>query len=167
MVRPWRSKGLGHGCGGGIGSAVAAIGGGGSEGRGLDRTRLKKWTARSFDRRPHLEGAFFGGVAEGRRAFLVASTFSSTMPASWGRRRSPMSHPANRSPFRRECPSRYLVTRETLEVMGAGGRIINVASELAYLGRQNASVYVASKERISGSHGLWRASSRRISWSTP
>lgn len=43
-----------------------------------------------------------------------------------------------------------LVTRETLKFMGAGGRIINVASELAYLGRQNASVYVATKAAILG-----------------
>ena len=43
-----------------------------------------------------------------------------------------------------------LVTRETLKAMGAGGRIINVASELAYLGRQNASVYVASKAALLG-----------------
>jgi 3-oxoacyl-[acyl-carrier protein] reductase len=43
-----------------------------------------------------------------------------------------------------------LVTRETLKFMGAGGRIINVASELAYLGRQNASVYVASKAALLG-----------------
>lgn len=42
----------------------------------------------------------------------------------------------------------FLVGREALRRMSAqraGGRVINVASELAYLGRANASVYCASK----------------------
>jgi 3-oxoacyl-[acyl-carrier protein] reductase len=38
-----------------------------------------------------------------------------------------------------------LVAREALKAMEAGGRIINIASELAYLGRQNASGYCATK----------------------
>jgi 3-oxoacyl-[acyl-carrier protein] reductase len=41
-----------------------------------------------------------------------------------------------------------LCAREALKVMGAGGRIINVASELAYLGRQTASGYCATKGAI-------------------
>ena len=41
----------------------------------------------------------------------------------------------------------FLVGREAIRVMqgGGGGRVINVASELAYLGRENCSVYCASK----------------------
>ena len=39
--------------------------------------------------------------------------------------------------------------------MGAGGRIVNVASELAYLGRQNASVYVATKAALLGLTRSW------------
>ncbi|MBK1840533.1 SDR family oxidoreductase [Azospirillum sp. YIM B02556] len=38
-----------------------------------------------------------------------------------------------------------LVAREALKAMGEGGRIINVASELAYLGRRGASGYCATK----------------------
>jgi 3-oxoacyl-[acyl-carrier protein] reductase len=41
-----------------------------------------------------------------------------------------------------------LVAREALKRMGRGGRIINVASELAYLGRQEASGYSATKGAI-------------------
>ena len=41
-----------------------------------------------------------------------------------------------------------LVAREALKAMGPGGRIINVASELAYLGRQNASGYCATKGAV-------------------
>jgi 3-oxoacyl-[acyl-carrier protein] reductase len=45
----------------------------------------------------------------------------------------------------------FLVGREALRLMvaqGDGGRVINLASELAYLGRANASVYCASKGGI-------------------
>ncbi|CAO3358420.1 SDR family NAD(P)-dependent oxidoreductase [Azospirillum melinis] len=38
-----------------------------------------------------------------------------------------------------------LVAREALKAMGEGGRIINIASELAYLGRRGASGYCATK----------------------
>ncbi len=38
-----------------------------------------------------------------------------------------------------------LVAREAVKAMGSGGRIINIASELAYLGRQGASGYCATK----------------------
>jgi 3-oxoacyl-[acyl-carrier protein] reductase len=48
-----------------------------------------------------------------------------------------------------------LVAREALKVLGPGGRIINTASELAYLGRQNASVYVATKAGILGLTRSW------------
>ena len=48
-----------------------------------------------------------------------------------------------------------LVAREALKVMRAGGRIINTASELAYLGRQNASVYVATKAAMLGLTRSW------------
>jgi 3-oxoacyl-[acyl-carrier protein] reductase len=42
----------------------------------------------------------------------------------------------------------FLVGREALRVMvaqGRGGRLINISSELAYLGRENCSLYCASK----------------------
>ena len=48
-----------------------------------------------------------------------------------------------------------LVAREALKVMGPGSRIINTASELAYLGRQNASVYVATKAAMLGLTRSW------------
>jgi 3-oxoacyl-[acyl-carrier protein] reductase len=48
-----------------------------------------------------------------------------------------------------------LAAREALKVMGAGGRIVNVASELAYLGRQNAAVYVATKAALLGLTRSW------------
>ena len=48
-----------------------------------------------------------------------------------------------------------LVTREALKHMGAGSRIISIASELAYLGRANASVYCASKAAILGLTRSW------------
>ena len=41
----------------------------------------------------------------------------------------------------------FLVGREAIRVMAGqgGGRVINIASELAYLGRENCSIYCASK----------------------
>lgn len=48
-----------------------------------------------------------------------------------------------------------LVTREALPHLGEGSRIINLASELAYLGRANASVYCASKAAMLGLTRSW------------
>lgn len=48
-----------------------------------------------------------------------------------------------------------LVAREALKVMPDGGRIVTFASELAALGRQNASVYVATKAAIVGLTRSW------------
>ena len=48
-----------------------------------------------------------------------------------------------------------LVTREVLPHLGPGSRIINIASELAYLGRANASVYCATKAAILGLTRSW------------
>ncbi|MHA6646050.1 SDR family NAD(P)-dependent oxidoreductase [Mesorhizobium sp. A623] len=48
-----------------------------------------------------------------------------------------------------------LVAREALKLLGEGSRIINVASELAVLGRQNASVYVATKAAVVGLTRSW------------
>jgi 3-oxoacyl-[acyl-carrier protein] reductase len=48
-----------------------------------------------------------------------------------------------------------LVTREVLRHFGDGARIINIASELAYLGRANASVYCATKAAILGLTRSW------------
>jgi 3-oxoacyl-[acyl-carrier protein] reductase len=48
-----------------------------------------------------------------------------------------------------------LVTRETLPHLGEGARIVNIASELAYLGRANASVYCATKAAILGLTRSW------------
>jgi 3-oxoacyl-[acyl-carrier protein] reductase len=53
-----------------------------------------------------------------------------------------------------------LVAREVLPYLSEGGRIINIASELAYLGRQGASVYCATKAAILG---LTRSWSRELS----
>lgn len=52
----------------------------------------------------------------------------------------------------------FLVGREALRMMVAGsrsGRIVNVASELAYLGRANASVYCASKGGVLSMTRSW------------
>jgi 3-oxoacyl-[acyl-carrier protein] reductase len=48
-----------------------------------------------------------------------------------------------------------LVTREVLPHMSEGARIINVASELAYLGRAGASVYAATKAAMLGLTRSW------------
>ena len=48
-----------------------------------------------------------------------------------------------------------LVTRETLPHLAEGGRIINIASELAYLGRAEASVYCATKAALLGLTRSW------------
>ena len=48
-----------------------------------------------------------------------------------------------------------LVTREVLSHFGDGSRIINISSELAYLGRANASVYCATKAAILGLTRSW------------
>jgi 3-oxoacyl-[acyl-carrier protein] reductase len=48
-----------------------------------------------------------------------------------------------------------LVTREVLPHLGDGSRIVNIASELAYLGRANASVYCATKAAILGLTRSW------------
>ncbi|OYU57571.1 MAG: short-chain dehydrogenase [Bradyrhizobium sp. PARBB1] len=48
-----------------------------------------------------------------------------------------------------------LTTREVLPHMAAGGRIINIASELAILGRADASVYVATKAALIGLTRSW------------
>jgi 3-oxoacyl-[acyl-carrier protein] reductase len=51
----------------------------------------------------------------------------------------------------------FLVGREALRVMVARGegRVINIASELAYLGRENCSVYCASKGGILSMTRSW------------
>lgn len=48
-----------------------------------------------------------------------------------------------------------LVTREALRHLDRGARIINIASELAYVGRANASVYCASKAALLGLTRSW------------
>jgi 3-oxoacyl-[acyl-carrier protein] reductase len=48
-----------------------------------------------------------------------------------------------------------LVTREALPHLGDGSRIVNIASELAYLGRANASVYCATKAAMLGLTRSW------------
>jgi 3-oxoacyl-[acyl-carrier protein] reductase len=51
----------------------------------------------------------------------------------------------------------FLVGREALRVMvqQGGGRVINVASELAYLGRENCSIYCASKGAVLSMTRSW------------
>ncbi|MCE5972376.1 SDR family oxidoreductase [Sinirhodobacter sp. WL0062] len=48
-----------------------------------------------------------------------------------------------------------LVAREVLPHLPEGGRIINIVSELAYLGRAEASVYVATKAAMLGATRSW------------
>lgn len=48
-----------------------------------------------------------------------------------------------------------LVAREVLRHLPEGGRIINIASNLAYLGRADASVYCATKSAIIGLTRSW------------
>jgi 3-oxoacyl-[acyl-carrier protein] reductase len=48
-----------------------------------------------------------------------------------------------------------LVAREALPAIPEGGRIINLASELAYLGRANVSAYVATKAAVLGLTRSW------------
>jgi 3-oxoacyl-[acyl-carrier protein] reductase len=48
-----------------------------------------------------------------------------------------------------------LVTRAALPHLAEGARIVNIASELAYLGRAGASVYCASKAAILGLTRSW------------
>lgn len=48
-----------------------------------------------------------------------------------------------------------LVAREVLPHLPEGGRIINIASELAYLGRAGASVYAATKAAMIGATRSW------------
>ena len=48
-----------------------------------------------------------------------------------------------------------LVAREVLPHLPEGGRIINIASELAYLGRAGASVYCATKAAMIGLTRSW------------
>ncbi|RLL65079.1 SDR family NAD(P)-dependent oxidoreductase [Paenirhodobacter hankyongi] len=48
-----------------------------------------------------------------------------------------------------------LVAREVLPHLPDGGRIINTVSELAYLGRANASVYAATKAAMLGATRSW------------
>jgi 3-oxoacyl-[acyl-carrier protein] reductase len=52
----------------------------------------------------------------------------------------------------------FLVGREAIRLMlqqKTGGRVINVASELAYLGRANASLYCASKGGVVSMTRAW------------
>jgi 3-oxoacyl-[acyl-carrier protein] reductase len=51
----------------------------------------------------------------------------------------------------------FLVGREALRVMArqGSGRVINIASELAYLGRENCSVYCASKGGVLSMTRAW------------
>ncbi len=48
-----------------------------------------------------------------------------------------------------------LVAREVLPHLPKGGRIINIVSELAYLGRAGASVYAATKAAMLGATRSW------------
>jgi 3-oxoacyl-[acyl-carrier protein] reductase len=48
-----------------------------------------------------------------------------------------------------------LVTREAVRGMPDGGRVINLASELAYLGRANSSAYSATKAAVLGLTRSW------------
>jgi hypothetical protein len=60
-----------------------------------------------------------------------------------------------------------VVAKTALPHLGDGGRIVNIASELAYLGRAGFSAYCATKGAASRSPVHGRASSRRASSSMP
>lgn len=49
----------------------------------------------------------------------------------------------------------FLTTQAMLPLMGADGRIVNIASELAYLGRSGASAYAASKGALLSMTRSW------------
>ena len=51
----------------------------------------------------------------------------------------------------------FLVGREAIRVMSRQrqGRVINIASELAYLGRENCSIYCASKGGVLSMTRSW------------
>ncbi|MGE0004244.1 MAG: SDR family NAD(P)-dependent oxidoreductase [Parvibaculaceae bacterium] len=52
----------------------------------------------------------------------------------------------------------FLTGREAIRLMvaqGRGGRVINIASELAYLGRENCSIYCASKGGVLSLTRAW------------
>ncbi|MCK0195887.1 SDR family oxidoreductase [Ancylobacter sp. 6x-1] len=49
----------------------------------------------------------------------------------------------------------FVVVRAALPAMGEGGRIINIASELAYLGRAGASGYSATKGAVLSATRAW------------
>ncbi|MGH1484206.1 MAG: SDR family NAD(P)-dependent oxidoreductase [Geminicoccales bacterium] len=52
----------------------------------------------------------------------------------------------------------FLVGREAIRMMvdqGTGGRVINISSELAYLGREDFSLYCASKSGVLGLTRSW------------
>ncbi|MGI9434741.1 MAG: SDR family NAD(P)-dependent oxidoreductase [Geminicoccaceae bacterium] len=52
----------------------------------------------------------------------------------------------------------FLVGREAIGMMvdqGAGGRVLNISSELAYLGREDFSLYCASKSGVLGLTRSW------------
>ncbi len=57
--------------------------------------------------------------------------------------------------FRRQCEGRHPRHARALVHMGDGARIVNIASELAYLGRANASVNCASKAAVLGLTRSW------------
>lgn len=49
----------------------------------------------------------------------------------------------------------FLITREVLKVMPKGGRILNIASELGFLGREGASGYCATKGAVIAMTRSW------------
>lgn len=49
----------------------------------------------------------------------------------------------------------FLMTQQVLPYMGSGGRIINMASELAYVGRAYASAYCGSKGAVLAMTRAW------------
>lgn len=139
------------GAAGGIGSATCrALAEAGARVAGLDRIAMRDGAELFVETDLTSEANIIAGVAEAARVFggidILVNNAGIMREASI---RQVTAQEIDLH-FSVNVRAAILVTREALKFMGPGGRIINVASELAYLGRQNASVYVASKAAILG-----------------
>jgi 3-oxoacyl-[acyl-carrier protein] reductase len=152
MVRPLENRrALVTGAAGGIGGATCrALADAGARVAGLDRVAMRNGAELFVETDLTSEANIIAGVAAAARAFGgidILVNNAGIMREAGIREVTAQDIDLH---FAVNVRAAILVTRETLKFMGTGGRIINVASELAYLGRQNASVYVATKAAILG-----------------
>jgi len=152
MVRPLEGRcALVTGAAGGIGSATCrALAEVGAKVAGLDRVLMGTGAELFIQTDLTSEAEIIAGVAEVARVFGGIDILVNNAGIMREAAIRDVTAEDIDLHFRINVRAAMLVTRETLKAMGAGGRIINVASELAYLGRQNASVYVASKAALLG-----------------